>query len=88
MDAYEAVKAALSSNIQEILVTIKKSGQDPLLRFSSVPGVSYIIEYKDEMNDADWKPLVSNLLATGNETTYRDETFGINTKRFYRISSN
>lgn len=87
IDAYEAVKAAIASASAdaEIYTTIVLTGDDPQLTFTSFLGLSYRIEYKDEMNDAEWIILASGLAATGKMTIYVDETLGENNRRFYRI---
>ena len=87
VDAYEAVKAALvaASADAEIYTTIMLSGDDPQLTFTSFIGVSYRIEYKVEIDDPEWKVLVSGLAGANRETTYLDETLGQNDRRFYRI---
>lgn len=87
VDAYEAVKAAIvsASADAEIYTTIVLSGDDPQLTFTSFLGVSYRIEYKDEINDPEWKVLVGGLAGANGQTTYLDETLGENDRRFYRI---
>ncbi|GEM_PF-2123271 len=80
VDAYKAVKAALASvdPDPEIHAAIVLTGDDPKLSFSSTAGLTYQIEYKDDINDVEWKELVSGLTATGPETIYLDETLGAN----------
>lgn len=85
VDAYAAVVAALASADTVIYSTIKLAGDNPELTFTTVPSLSYKIEYKNEINDPEWLELVSGLVAASTEITYLDETFGNLDRRFYRI---
>lgn len=85
VDAYAAVQAALASADNVIYTEIKLANDSPELTFTSIQGLSYKIEYKNEINDPEWTELVSGLVADSTSTTYLDETFGNLTRRFYRI---
>ncbi len=85
VDAYAAVVAALASADSVIYSTIKLARDSPGLTFTTVPSLSYKIEYKNEINDPEWMELASGLVATSDFTRYLDQTFGNLTRRFYRI---
>jgi hypothetical protein len=56
------------------------------LRWASVPGKSYDIEFKDEMLPGDWNSLTSNIPANAGTTTdYLDSSAVGLPQRFYRI---
>ncbi len=53
------------------------------IRFNAVPGATYRIERKDNLNDAQWSPLGSDHLAATNSITLTDAPQVA--QRFYRI---
>ncbi|MDQ8186790.1 S8 family serine peptidase [Pelagicoccus sp. SDUM812002] len=85
VDAYEAVMAALLTNAGTIHASIVVSGEVPLLSFASTAGLTYKIEYKDEVDDPAWSLLEDGLVGTGSEIEYFDESFGDSARRFYRV---
>lgn len=85
VDAYEAVKAALASSVDVISVSIVISGERPLVRFGSKSGLSYRIEYKNEVDDAEWAVLEEEIEGTGLVVEYLDQSFGDRERRFYRV---
>jgi autotransporter-associated beta strand protein len=54
--------------------------------WSSVPGESYTVQYKANLDQPDWVDL-TNLQATGATTTIVDSTTPAPTQRFYRVIS-
>ena len=51
--------------------------------WQSVPGRSYTLQYKDKLNDPQWNPLATGVVASAETTDFIDE--GISTSRFYRV---
>jgi hypothetical protein len=57
------------------------------LRWASVPGKKYQIQYKDDLNQFTWNTLLPAVTASGPESEITDNT-AINTlQRYYRIIS-
>ena len=54
------------------------------LQWNAVPGRSYRVEYKTDLNDPAWTPLGPNLQAAGDTATLADPV-GTNAQRLYRI---
>ncbi len=52
--------------------------------FNSVPGDSYQIEYKDNLNDTTWTPLGSPISGTGDNITLTN-SIAAQPQRFYRL---
>lgn len=77
--------AALTSADSVIYSTIKFAGDNPELSFTTIPSLSYKIEYKNEFNDPEWQDLISGLIATADSTSHLDTTFNNLARRFYRI---
>jgi len=64
-------------------ITVDASGH-VTLGFATIPGRTYRVEYKDNLNAADWLPLGASILANGGSLTVPDDIGG-NPQRFYRI---
>jgi autotransporter-associated beta strand protein len=56
------------------------------LKWSSVAGATYKVQYKTNLDQIDWLDL-TNLTATGTSTTIADTTTPVPTQRFYRVIS-
>jgi fibronectin-binding autotransporter adhesin len=54
------------------------------LSWSSLSGVNYQVQYKNDLNDVNWSVL-TNITATGAKTTIVDSTTPVPAKRFYRV---
>ncbi len=54
------------------------------ITFVTVPNKAYCLEYKDSLQDSQWTPLGTSVLATGDFLTITDEVGGTG-QRFYRI---
>ncbi len=85
VDTYAAVQAALATVDHVIYFEIKLAGDDPELTFTTVPSLSYKIEYMNEINDLEWQDLISGLIATADSTSHLDTRFNNLARRFYRI---
>jgi hypothetical protein len=61
-----------------------RSGQTFTVSFATIPGKSYLLQYKNSLNDAAWTSL-SSIPGTGGIRTLTDPFATPNT-RFYRVS--
>jgi hypothetical protein len=67
-----------------LLTTISISNQIVTLNWNAISNRSYDVEFKNDLSEADWTPLVTNIVATGDSATTTDAV-GTNTQRLYRI---
>jgi Tol biopolymer transport system component len=61
-------------------------GQGPTLLWSVMPGKSYQVQFKNELSDPAWQPLMSGLTIVGNQGYFNDPAPPAG-HRFYRIVS-
>ena len=82
-DAY-VVKAEIPGVAKDdIQVSIE--GNQVTIGFQTIPGKTYRVEYKDDLNAAQWQQLNGrDYLAVGASLTVQDN-IGTNPQRFYRI---
>jgi len=66
------------------MVATERSGADILVRFTTIAGHTYRIEYKNDLPDAMWSVLAANVPGTGNMVTVTDAGAANLPKRFYR----
>ena len=52
--------------------------------FSTLPGLNYEIDYKDNLSDENWIPW-NSVLSLSNSFLLKDEQVSTNGSRFYRI---
>jgi len=55
------------------------------LGWSSIPGLTYRLQYKNNLTDAVWTDLPGDVTASGTTVLKTDATSGTNSTRFYRI---
>lgn len=53
--------------------------------WSSVPGRTYQVQYKDDLAENGWNQLPETVIATGSTASQLDDTAGTNNRRFYRV---
>jgi hypothetical protein len=70
----------------EIIYAGGTSAQNPRLTWAAVPGVSYQVEYKDNLTDADWLPVNGTVVVEGGAGSVLDLAPNPD-HRFYRIVS-
>jgi hypothetical protein len=63
---------------------IEVSANDVTLRFVGTPGLDYLIEFNDRLDDPIWNPLGSAATMTGSSATVMDHV-DANSHRFYRV---
>ena len=64
---------------------VQASGGVTTLRWTSLAGKVYRVEYKTDLSDPGWTALSGDVSATSSLTTWSDTTAG-GPRRFYRIS--
>lgn len=62
---------------------ITVSGATVTLTFTTQPGLSYRVQFKDDLGAAEWSDLPGDVTATGSTTSKSDEHHGV--QRFYRV---
>jgi hypothetical protein len=67
------------------LVDVSASGSTATLTWSAIPGVTYRVEYKDQLDNPNWGMLSPEVTADSALATASDTEFGSNPHRFYRI---
>lgn len=66
------------------MLTEKLGGASGLtLRWPTISGKTYVIEYRDSLSSADWQPLTSRATGNGNEMTFTADS--ASAPRFYRV---
>jgi hypothetical protein len=66
------------------LGSITRSGSLGSISFPSVSGLNYTLEYKDSLEEVDWRPIQPSLAGTGGLLVLQD-TNAISQTRFYRV---
>ena len=67
-----------------LITAVEKSGANMLVKFTTISGKTYRIEYKDDLPAAIWSTLVASVSGTGNVVTVTDPGAASLAKRFYR----
>jgi hypothetical protein len=67
--------------LQEVLISAGRA----TLAWSVIPGVTYQVEYKDDLDDPGWESLGPAVLANGPTATARDSELSGKSQRFYRV---
>ena len=81
------VTRALSLRIEAtpfLITAVEKTGADMLVKFTTISGHTYRIEYKDALPAATWTTLVSSVSGTGSIVAVTDPGAASLPKRFYR----
>lgn len=55
------------------------------LAWSAIPGVTYRVQYKNNLDDPHWEPLGGDVNASGSVATAQDHRNGESPQRFYRV---
>lgn len=66
-----------------LVATITQTGPQVRISFPTIAGRSYRVDYKDNLDDANWTPLTSPLTANGSSLGFLDN-LGPAPHRFYR----
>jgi len=61
------------------------SAGSTMLRWTSLAGRVYRVEYKNELSDPGWTNLSGDVSATSSLTTWSDTAAGANPRQFYRV---
>ena len=74
--------------LDDAIVRIDYTGTAAEITFSSVPGKTYRVESKQDLQDATWVLLVDRFDAQGLQTTYVDTTSAGSDRVYYRVTEN
>ena len=66
------------------IITISLAGPEVSISFTSLPGLNYLLEYKNFIEDAAWTPLSPPVTAPGGPMVLQD-TNAPATSRYYRL---
>ncbi len=66
------------------LTGLTSAGPGMAISLTSVPGLTYTLEYKSSLDDPTWTPLLPSIDGTGSSLTLQD-TNALTTSRFYRV---
>ena len=67
-----------------LITAVEKSGANVLVKFTTISGKTYRVEYKDDLPAATWTVLAAGVNGTGNVVTMTDAGAASLAKRFYR----
>lgn len=59
----------------------------PALNWTSVLGLTYQLQYKNDLADPAWTTLPQSMAGTGNSISMIDNTLGTNRARYYRVTA-
>jgi hypothetical protein len=60
-------------------------GDNIKITWTSTPGKTYRVAYKDILTDANWTDLSGNVTATSNKTSWTDTSAGASKQRYYVV---
>jgi hypothetical protein len=63
------------------------SGTNVSVSLTSVPGLSYTLEYKNSLSDSTWLPILPPISGTGNVIVLIDTNTTPVPSRFFRVSA-
>ena len=66
------------------LTGLTSAGPGMAISLTSVPGLTYTLEYKSSLGDPTWTPLLPSVNGTGSSLNLQD-TNTLTTSRFYRV---
>lgn len=86
---------AISANFDRVVAlvvpkpkikSVTRSGLLPTIKFPTLPGQSYAVEYSTDLTPGSWRPVSGgNVSGTGNEMTVTDPDAAAANQRFYRL---
>jgi minor extracellular serine protease Vpr len=79
IDAYAAL-----SRLELKITAIQKMGNDMHIKFTSIAGATYRVEYRADLANGSWQTLVNNISGTGSVIDITDTGGATQGKRFYR----
>ncbi|HVV72349.1 MAG TPA: hypothetical protein VHI52_12770, partial [Verrucomicrobiae bacterium] len=65
-------------------LTLQQTGGSLIMSWPTLPGRSYQVEYKDDLNEPNWTPLGGSLLGDGTAFSVTNNT-SVPQQRFYRV---
>jgi hypothetical protein len=70
---------------QLLMQSLNLSTNGNTLNCTSVIGLAYQLQYKNNLTDSNWNTVPGTVSGTGNSISLNDTTPGVNASRFYRI---
>jgi hypothetical protein len=70
-----------------LIVEFHPSGVNDWLGFTTVPGQTYAMEWKENLNHGSWSPFVNDIAGDGTTNTVMHHGIGGLPTRFYRVST-
>jgi uncharacterized repeat protein (TIGR01451 family) len=67
---------------------VNVSATNVAVTLDSVPGLTYTLEYKNNLQDAVWTPITPSVPGTGGTISLQDTSGSLLPSRFYRVRSN
>jgi hypothetical protein len=65
--------------------TVRKSGNNMKITWTSTAGKTYRVAYKNSLADANWTNLSPTVTATSATSSFTDTTVGTNKQRYYIV---
>ena len=66
--------------------SVSATTQRVTLSWEAVPGLSYRVEYKNDLSEAYWNVVRGGVTVNGSQATCGDDMVGESSQRFYRVS--
>ena len=84
-DGANAVESAPARLAVLRLESVARQGEDAVIEFQSVPGVSYAIEFTTKLSSNVWTPLFNQIVGNGNVRSVLSTGHGTRATIFYRL---
>jgi hypothetical protein len=65
------------------ILGVSRSGDDVTLRWESVPGATYVVQWRASLSNGEWNAIGNPAIATNTITTYTDSA--TQSRQFYRV---
>ncbi len=72
-------------SILRVISLTSITGSGTTLFWCAAPGRTYLVQYRNEVNDTSWNNLPGTVTATGTTASRLDDTIGATTNRSYRV---
>jgi len=66
-------------------MTVTSNG--PSISWTSVMGLTYQLQFKNDLGDTNWNNVPATVAGTGNVVSMTDTNMGTNAARFYRVTA-
>jgi Tol biopolymer transport system component len=65
--------------------SVEAGGQRVVLTWEAAPGLSYRVEYKNDLSEANWMAISGSVRVSGSQAICLDDLVGESSQRFYRV---